>query len=527
MHKDDFYNTTGLLKLFVGRSKILLLLLIFLPVLLGYGMGTANTSIITTQAELQDFVELAMSGPATLGMHGPILSETMEGLIGWRIRVMIPLFIGIFSIILLLRYTRKEEESGRMELLASGAVGRKAPLTAALLAVFGANAIGGILLMVGFLALGYPFAGSLAFMLAAVLCSCFFAAVAAVSAQLTPSARKAGIIAFSVFGGAMLFQVIGNFLYQQGITVFYLSPFSWGQLVRPFAGEMWSVLPFAVLLVALFTATAYALHAKRDLTAGLLPERSGRGSGSRNFNSVFALAWRLEKGMFFGWLAAGALLGGLLGAVTPLVNDLFANAALADWAVQMGGSGKSFLLFCLYILAQIISVYAIMSILRLRSEESETRAELVLSTDANRVTWAASHLLVALLGSALIMAAIGVAAGITAEFALGGGEFASIFFRSLANIPAIWVVGAIAVFFFGLFPRIATGASWGFLGFFFILELLWEFRIIGNNLFGFSPFAWVYPVGEISTAAIAVLLILTALLVGVGLAGLRRREIGL
>lgn len=527
MSKDDFHNTISLLKLFAGRSKILLLLLIFLPVLMGYGMGTANKSIITTQAELQDFVNLSMSNPATLGMLGPILSETMEGLPAWRVRVMIPLFAGIFGIIFLLKYTRKEEESGRMELLQSTAVGRKAPLAAALLAVFGANLIGGLLLIAGFLALRYSFAGSLACALAAILCGCFFAGVAGISAQLTASVRKSSVIAFSVLGGVMVFQAIGNFMYEQGINIFYLSPFSWGLIARPFAGEVWGVLLFAALLVALATATAYALHAKRDVAAGLLPERSGKANGGPNFSNVFALAWRLEKGMFFGWLAAGALLGGLLGAVIPLVNNLFANAALANWAVQVGGSGKSFLLFFLYILAQIISAYAIMSVLRLRSEESETRAELVLSTDADRIKWAASHILVAFFGSALIMAAVGAAAGILAEFSLGSGEFMNIFFRSLANIPAIWVVGSIAVFLFGFFPRIATGAGWGFLGFFFALEFLWELRIIGNNLFALSPFAHVYPVAEITAATIGTLIILTTLLVGTGLVGLRRREIDL
>ena len=65
------------------------------------------------------------------------------------------------SLLVVVRHTREEEETGRQELISSAMVGRRAPLTAALLTALGANALVALLIAAGLAAQGG--AGALAF----------------------------------------------------------------------------------------------------------------------------------------------------------------------------------------------------------------------------------------------------------------------------------------------------------------------------------------------------------------------------
>src|SRR5699024_12774959 len=94
--------------------------------------------------------------PATLGMLGPIFAPGRGSLVVWRVGVMGMLLAGIPSLLLVIRNTRTEEETGRHELLSSTTVGRIAPLTAALVAVFGANLVLAAAVTVALLTFGLP-----------------------------------------------------------------------------------------------------------------------------------------------------------------------------------------------------------------------------------------------------------------------------------------------------------------------------------------------------------------------------------
>ena len=58
----------------------------------------------------------------------------------------------------------------------------------------------------------------------------------------------------------------------------WLSPIGWGQQVRPFAGDRFAVLLIPVLFTVAALGLAFALQARRDLGAGLLPDRPGRAA---------------------------------------------------------------------------------------------------------------------------------------------------------------------------------------------------------------------------------------------------------
>ena len=68
------------------------------------------------------------------GPDGPVFGDSLGALTAWRVGVYAAVLAAVMSLLIVVRHTRDEEETGRQELIASGMVGRRASLTAALLA---------------------------------------------------------------------------------------------------------------------------------------------------------------------------------------------------------------------------------------------------------------------------------------------------------------------------------------------------------------------------------------------------------
>ena len=165
---------------------------------------------------------------------------------------------------------------------------------------------------------------------------------------------------------------------------------------------------------------------------------------------------------------------------------------------------------------------------RLRSEESDRRAEPVLATGTSRWRWAGSHLAVAFGGTALVLAAGGLGAGLIYGLIIGDvGEIGRLLAASLAYIPAAWVLIAIGVALFGLAPR-WTMLAWAPLSVCFVIGLLGDLLGLPQWLVDLSPFERTPAVPAVDVA-FGPLIVMTLIGLGVtwlGLMGLRRRDIG-
>jgi ABC-2 type transport system permease protein len=495
-----------LLGIYLRSNKVITLLLILLPFLFAYAASASNLAILQTPEQLNTYIA-QNQGNVLLGM---IASNTIAGVTIWRIRISTAIITSILSIVLIISNTRKDEEQGRLELLRAGAVGMKAPLTAVLLKVFGANVLGGLMMAVGFMAAGFPALGSVVAGLATALCNCCLAAVATIAAQVAPNAQLARGISFGVVAFFFFSLAIANVSGNEGLLLW--SPFGWCAYARPYAGENFLLFPFAILIVALLTVNAYVLAGRRDLGGSFFQEQWGRSNGRKSFKSPLALAWQIQRGMLFVWVLAYAVMGLVIASLVPSINTMLAGTNfLPELSVLLGGAGKAFLAILAYILTQVLTAYAIMAILRLRDEEAGLRTELVLAGSASRSCYASAHLLITFAGSALALALFG----------LFSGDFAS----CIARLPAVWLIASITAFLYGLLPRVAASVSWSLMGILLILEFLWEMRIIGNDVFMLSPFARVYPGVPISLLSSVSMLLAAAILVGLGLFSFSRRDI--
>ena len=218
------------------------------------------------------------------------------------------------SFMIVSRHTRAEEETGRTELIRAGAVGAKAPVAAALLVVAGADVAIAAIAALGLIALGLPAAGSVALGASLGACGLMFAGVGAVTAQVTTSARAANGLAGVVLGAAFALRAVGDV---QGNALTWLSPIGIAHEMRPFAGERWWPLLLCVLIAGACAALAFALLARRDVGAGLLPDRPGRPAATPHLRTALALAFRLQRGGLLAWSVGMFVVGLVLGLDQP------------------------------------------------------------------------------------------------------------------------------------------------------------------------------------------------------------------
>jgi ABC-2 type transport system permease protein len=357
-------------------------------------------------------------------------------------------------------------------------------------------------------------------------CACFFAAAAAVLAQIFTSARTANIFSTILLVVLMAPHIGWNVKGSMG-GIMYLSPLEWPLLIRAFAGERFEVLIIASLIIGLLTYLALKLSSMRELEAGFIPEHSGRASARPGFKSVLSLSWRMQKGSFGFWLTFFAFIGFLLGSVSQTLANISSTApSLAGFVERLGGTDRAFMSLMIYEITLIFGIYPILAVQHARAEESSLRADILLALPVSRLRYYVSHLIFAFAGTGVIMAVMGLTLGIGAAAATGdSGEFTRLLIETIVKIPAVWVIAGIAAFLFGLIPRGMTGISFTMLGIFILLEFFYEQGAVSHAIFSISPFAQVYPTNPITALPIIGLLLVSFLLVVLGELAYQKRDI--
>ncbi|MGM1059148.1 ABC transporter permease [Saccharothrix sp. Mg75] len=507
-------------------------------------LGLVGTTLATASAmaDLYGAVEsrqqlqaTAAVTPAFLALIGPLHdASTLGGLLAWRWGVFGALLAALMSTFTVVRHTRAEEETGRAELIGSAVVGRHAPLAAGVLTALLANTAIGLLIALGLVGLGEGAAGSVAFGASFATVGWAFAGVAAVAAQLSGSARAANAVSGAVLGLAYLLRAVGDAAGDRGPTwLTWTSPLGWASLTRPFADERWWVPLLPLALCAVLLAVASVLVARRDFGGGLLPTRPGPARAPASLGGALGLAWRLQRGALLGWALALLVLGGVYGSVARGVEQMLAdNPALAGVIDRMGGSDvvvDAYLAAVLGIIGLFSAVYAVQALLRLRAEETGNRAEPVLATAVSRYAWVGGHLVLAVVGTAVVLAAAGLGAGLVHGARVGdvGGQVVRLVGASLAHAPAVWVVAGVTLVLFALVPKLSS-ASWAVLVVCLVLGQLGPLLQLDPWALDLSPFTHVpkVPGAEPAAAPLLWLTLVAAALVAVGLVAFRRRDVG-
>lgn len=217
------------------------------------------------------------------------------------------------------------------------------------------------------------------------------------------------------------------------------------------------------------------------------------------------------------------------GTLASEVEQFVAEMSVIQDAVSdIGGSIiDAWISVIVLVFAVLGAVFAVLVAVRARSEENGGRAEPLLATRVSRSRWFASHLVVALAGSALLMFLGGLGMGLSVSQALGDSEMLRpVVGAALAHVPAVWLMVGIASALYGLVPR-ATPLVWvvltyaGIVGWLGVLLGFPEWAINLSPL-GHTP---LLPAEDIRWTPLVVATALSVVLVVLGLVGLRRRDL--
>jgi ABC-2 type transport system permease protein len=391
-----------------------------------------------------------------------------------------------------------------------------------------------VLLVVVLVVLGLPVAGSVVFALAITTCGLAFAAIAALAAQLAAGARAARGIAIGVLGAAYLLRAVGDASGDGGVSwLTWLSPLGWTEMLRPYTQDRWWVLALPLALTAAATTGAYVLVVLRDHGAGLLPDRPGSATASAWLRSSFGLAWRLQRGTLYGWAAGFAFTFAASGAAAKGIGSLLGGSSqLRNAFTRLGGQAgitDAYLAAIMSLAGLAAAAYATSAVLRLRAEETGGQAEPLLATAIGRTRWGLSHIAVAVVGTAVLLAVAGVAAGLGYGLRTGsaGPEVARLLGAGMAQLPASLTVAGAAVVLFGLLPRASVAGAWTVVGVLVLIALFGQVLRLSQPILDVSPFTHVpkLPGAAVTGTPLLWLSLVVVALTAVGLAGLRRRDI--
>jgi ABC-2 type transport system permease protein len=524
-----FAGTFALARLALRRDRWILPSWIAFFVFMAASSAAATAKLYPSAGSRAAAAATLNATAALVALYGRVYDPTSLGALSLiKLTAFGAALVGILMVFVVVRHTRAEEESGRVELVAAGVVGRDAPLAAAFLVALGASATLGLATALGLRSAGLPMAGSVTFGLGWALTGLSFASIAALAAQLTVGSRAARGLALSSIAVAYALRAAGDLAGQGPGWASWLSPIGWSQQLRPFAGNRWWVVALPLALIAVTTPAAFALRARRDLGSGLLPDRPGPARGS--MATAAGLAWRLQRGSLTAWAVGVAMMGFLLGAIAHNVLGLLASPQMRRFFEALGGARgllDGFLAAEVGILGSVIAAYGVAACARLRAEESAGHVEVLLSTATTRGRFAAGHLGVALAGVAALLVTTGTSIGLGHGVATGDySQVARVAGAAAAHVPAAWVMTGLVFALFGWAPR-AVPASWGVLAAF----IAWgEFGVLWGVpkwLLATSPFAHSprLPGGPVHAGSLVALVGVTAALAAFGFIGWRRRDL--
>jgi ABC-2 type transport system permease protein len=243
------------------------------------------------------------------------------------------------------------------------------------------------------------------------------------------------------------------------------------------------------------------------------------------------LAWRQQRGALLAWSAALGLCGALIGSMGDSMQDMVRdNPALADYLAVTGGGSliDSYQATFALIMTLMVAGYAIWAAGRVISEESEGRAELVAAGPVSRVRLLVSNLAVVAAGILVLLVVSGLSSGVVYAAVVGDwGQGLRVLLAPLAYLPAIAVLVGVLVLAYGWAPR-RTWVGWLALAFEAVVGWLGGILDLPERVYDFSVFDRVphYPAENLSAVPLLVMGAAGLALLGLGLAGFRRRDLG-
>jgi ABC-2 type transport system permease protein len=461
--------------------------------------------------------------------------DTVAGFTAWRTGAIV--WIGaIWGLLIATRLLRGEEEAGRWELFLAGRTTRRHAAVQAVAGLGAGLATLWILTAVFTVAIGstsdigFSIGASLFFATTLVAGAAVFLAVGVLVAELGATRHQANVIGAVVLAAGLLIRMVAD----SGVGLDWLrwlSPFGWIQELHPLTGSRPVVLvPIACLIVAC-VAAAVRLAGARDLGSSALPSRDTSPPRTRLLGGQAGLTVRLMRPAVATWVAGLAVCGLLFGLIAQGAATALRGAkGMEDAIARLGGRGPaaaSFLGLEFVIVALFVAFAAAGQIAAARAEEAEGHLDHLLARPVARWRWLAGRLGVGVglvLSTSVLTGVAAWAGAATQHSPLGFGRLVE---AGLNVAPAALFVLGVGALVFGVWPRAATGVTYGLLAWSFLLELVGALVNANHWLLDTSLLTHIAPApaADPNWTAAAWLVGLGLLAALAGTLGFRRRDL--
>ena len=527
----QFRNTLNLTKLYIKREWIRALVWLVIILFLTIAVAAVFSDLYNNPAERIGMAE-TMSNPAMVAMVGPVY-----GLDNYSNAIMYSGMMLLFSIVavcvmnifLVIRHTRKDEESGRNELIGSLPVGRLSNITATLIVCIIVNVLLGLLSGFGLYLLNlesFSLSGSLLYGACLGISGILFGVVAALFSQIASTSRGAMAYSLIFLGVAYLIRAIGDVSSE---LLAFISPLGLIMRAEVYYNNYWLPVIVILLLALVIGAVAFRLNTVRDLGAGLIAAKPGRSEASKFLQSPISLTLRLLKTTFIGWGITIFVLGLSYGSVFGDIEKFLGTSELMQQIFLNNDSftfAEQFMTTLIVISAILTTVPVLIVFLKIRGEEQKGRLEHLYSKKISRNNIFANYLFVSLI-SGILFTLLFVIGLWGAQIAVMEEpiKFLTIFKAGMSYLPAIWLMVGIASLVVAFIPKL-TSLIWGLLGFFFFMVYIGKMIKIPDKLISLTPFGSIpkIPIEDFSFIPLIVLILLSIIMIIISYFGYRKRD---
>lgn len=531
MTKQLFKGTNALLRFHVKRDGLQLLLWSIIILVFTVSLAFLFPNLMPTAEQRQEFSQV-MKNPAMVFIVGPgygFDNYTLGAMFAHFMLLYTGMIVGILNIIFFARYTRGDEEEGKHEIVRALPVGQLAPLTSASIFLIGVNLLFGLATGIGLSITGIEsmdVLGSFTFAFSIASTGIFFMVMTGLFAQLTQTSR--GTIGYSI-AFLLLAYLIRGFGEVQSLGIAWLSPLHWLIRSEAYVRNLWWPILLTLIVsiaIALFT---YILHMRRDLGAGLLPEKAGRTNAGRWLRTPFQLLLKLQRVPMIAWsvgiMAIAASYGSIFGDMEKMLEIEMIEDILPDilgYSIE-----ERFLSFIVIIIALISLIPALLVIFHLKKEEFSGRLDQIYARPITRLRIYFSHLLLAILFAfgLLILAGIGLWGAMMSVMS-DPIPCHTVLAAAINPLPAIIVILGLASLLVGFVPKL-TNILWVYYGYSFVIVYLGNMLDIPKWVRKLSPFGWIpaYPTDSLKPLTILALLVISIAFMAIGYVGYRKRDL--
>jgi len=419
---------------------------------------------------------------------------TVSGYTAWRVGGTLAIFAAVFGLLAAVRALRTEEDTGRMELVLAGSVGRGTAYLAAMAAIAAGALIMGLAEFAGLLLAGLPAGGSADLALATASVMPVFVGVGALTSQLASTRRMALELGGAAVGLFLALRVIADTSSGAG-WLRWATPLGWAEEVRPFTGAHPIVLALPAAATVLLLVMAAHIAAGRDIGTGVLPARESAEPHLGLLSSPIAQALRSERASLIVWLSSVGAFAYITGVIAKSTSTAGISKSLQQEVAKLGtGSivtptGYLAFVFIFFVLA--VSLFVCAQIAAARHEEADERLETLLSLPVSRRGWLGGRLVLAVAGATAISLTAGLLTWVGAESGGVSVSLAGMLEAGLNCLPVALMFLGIAALTYAIIPRASAGLSYGLVTVAFLWDLFGSPLGVPKWLVEATPFAHV------------------------------------